>query len=386
MMLRLLTLLLLSSISTSFIPKVGHTKNRVIKSTLSSFSIDDVDIPSDTPPLNNPTTSSTTQNNNIDDFVNDDDEIGDWKDTLDSLLSPSTPPELRVTLLRDLLSSDDEIRTDVMKAIEDRDPSMLLTSNAKALRDGTNAVAYQITNDILPSLSNPLSPTNPNELRTSVPKAASQIFNAVQTQVDNFRRGDDVADRVKEGMNVVAKSVRDAVAMEGDEGPPYEVLEKGGEFEVRKYSPYSVAETSMREVGGKWDENDVVLQGVAFNLLAGYVFGGNEERKTMELKMPVETTSLGSMRFYLGPRGDDYPTPLKFENKINEIGAVVIEGVEEKVVAVRTFKGFVTQQESEVRSDGTPRSELHILINTHTHTHTHNLLHAETTQETPRDP
>ncbi|GMH55845.1 hypothetical protein TrRE_jg10500, partial [Triparma retinervis] len=210
-----------------------------------------------------------------------------------------------------------------MKAIEGKDPEILLTSNAKALRDGTNAVAYQITNDIIPSLSNPLSPTSPNELRTSVPKAASQIFNAVQTQVDNFRRGDDVGEKVKEGMNAVAKSVRSAVSMESDEGPPYTVLLNSENFQVRSYPEYGIASTTMREVGGKWDENDVVLQGVAFNLLAGYVFGGNEERKTMELKMPVETTSLGSMRFYLGPPPSPtspYPTPLTFENKINELG------------------------------------------------------------------
>ena len=65
--------------------------------------------------------------------------------------------------------------------------------------------------------------------------------------------------------------------------------------------------------------------------------------------MPVETTSLGSMRFYLGPPpspSSPYPTPLTFENKINELGTVVIESVPSKVVAVRTFKGFVTQQES----------------------------------------
>ena len=83
-------------------------------------------------------------------------------------------------------------------------------------------------------------------------------------------------------MNAVAKSVRSAVSMESDEGPPYTVLLNSENFQVRSYPEYGIASTTMREVGGKWDENDVVLQGVAFNLLAGYVFGGNEERKVRE--------------------------------------------------------------------------------------------------------
>ena len=311
---RVFAILLLPIVTKSFIPvhspihssiRVNNVGRSVFLSNLKSFSIDDVDFPSDSSSdstlkedtgavgvgvdgsrenggqkVVNGMDNDAKYTPKYNDFIDtDSNNIGGWKETLDSLLSPQTPPQLRVTLLKDLLTSDEEIRSDVMKAIEGRDPEILLTSNAKALRDGTNAVAYQITNDIIPGLTNPLSPTNPNELRTSVPKAASQIFNAVQTQVENFSKGDDVTSKVKDGMNAVAKSVRDAVSMEGDEGPPYTVLLSLPTFEVRRYPEYGIASTTMREVGGKWDENDVVLQGVAFNLLAGYVFGGNEERK-----------------------------------------------------------------------------------------------------------
>ena len=52
------------------------------------------------------------------------------------------------------------------------------------------------------------------------------------------------------------------------ESPQYVVLKKTKEYEIRQYSPYLVAETSMpsdaRPAGGD-----------GFTDLAGYIFGGN---------------------------------------------------------------------------------------------------------------
>lgn len=51
--------------------------------------------------------------------------------------------------------------------------------------------------------------------------------------------------------------------------PPYTVLKKTKEYEIRRYESYLVAETSMpagaRPAGGD-----------GFNDLAGYIFGGND--------------------------------------------------------------------------------------------------------------
>ncbi len=64
------------------------------------------------------------------------------------------------------------------------------------------------------------------------------------------------------------------------EEPKYEVIEKNTTFEIRRYEPMIVAET---EVEGDFDEvgND------AFGLLAGYIFGKNEEGAEMEMTAPV---------------------------------------------------------------------------------------------------
>ena len=281
---------------------------------------------------------------NDDNFSSESGSVSTWKDSLDSLLSPSSSPQQRMTLLKDLLSSSEDIREDVRKAISDRDVDSLMTDGTKDLIDGTNAVAFQLRNDIIPTLSKPIPPPSADTLSTAVPKAASQIFNAVQAQVDNLKGGGDVVGKVREGMELIEKSMRST-------GPPYEVLKSTEHYEVRSYPPYVVAATSMREAGGKWDENDLFNSGVAFNLLTGFVMGGNEQKKTIGVKLPVETTSLGEMRLYLGDEGDEYPDPLSFENKINEFGAVSVTTLPPKIVCCKRFKGFATQQETERQLD-----------------------------------
>ncbi|MCA9413006.1 MAG: heme-binding protein [Candidatus Omnitrophica bacterium] len=67
------------------------------------------------------------------------------------------------------------------------------------------------------------------------------------------------------------------------EEPKYEVIEKFETFEIRRYDPMIVAET---EVKGDFDEvgND------AFDILAGYIFGKNEEDLKIEMTAPVNQT------------------------------------------------------------------------------------------------
>ena len=42
--------------------------------------------------------------------------------------------------------------------------------------------------------------------------------------------------------------------------------------------------------------------GSAFNTLAGYLFGGNEDQKEMQMTMPVFTDSAGKMQFVLSSK------------------------------------------------------------------------------------
>lgn len=63
-------------------------------------------------------------------------------------------------------------------------------------------------------------------------------------------------------------------------GPEYTVEKQMGNFEIRTYEPWIVAETYVKgtqETVG----ND------AFRILAGYIFGGNADKVKIEMTAPV---------------------------------------------------------------------------------------------------
>ena len=68
------------------------------------------------------------------------------------------------------------------------------------------------------------------------------------------------------------------------EEPGYKVIDTYGDFEVRQYEPYLIAELDvsggMNSAGNK-----------AFRILAGYIFGDNAAKAKMEMTAPVESTA-----------------------------------------------------------------------------------------------
>jgi len=122
--------------------------------------------------------------------------------------------------------------------------------------------------------------------------------------------------------------------------------ESDSNYEVRDYEGYSVASSSMTEEGENYSIDDVTKGGAAFNALAAYLFGANDEAKSMDMTTPVATTSSGEMRFYLKTDGTDtFPNPLSREERINESGAVKIVDVPPARLAVARFAGFATEGE-----------------------------------------
>lgn len=289
-----------------------------------------------------------------------------WQESLEQLLDPTTPAAKRQIVLSDLLNSNEDIRQDVMTALKDRKIDNLLTPTGKKLQNGTRAVARQITVDIIPNIAAVASknPTMPEELPTLVPKIGSRILDAVQNQakktLETFqgdlanptripkRISKQTADFATEAKNVFLETP------EGLEGPEYTVVAKGDGYEIREYEGYTVASSSMSKVGEKYSMDDVAKGGAAFNALAAYLFGANDEGKIMEMTTPVATTSVGEMRFYLRKdRMNDgsIPQPLSKENEFNEQGAVKVVDVSPARLAVATFTGFVTEGEVSRQKD-----------------------------------
>jgi hypothetical protein len=73
------------------------------------------------------------------------------------------------------------------------------------------------------------------------------------------------------------------------EEPPYDVIEKLGEVEIRSYSAVVFAET---EVEGTFEG----VSQAAFRRLAGYIFGGNRVRGAAGEKTKIEMTAPVGMR------------------------------------------------------------------------------------------
>jgi hypothetical protein len=217
----------------------------------------------------------------------------------------------------------------------------LLTPTAKKYQDGTRAVARQVANDILPNLSRtpPQPPTS-----ASLEKVGTQLFNAFAS---NFQQGlqdlqsdlSDPLNRIPQRLSKQQKQAQDMLkearnifleTPEGLEGPPYQVVETTDQYEIREYPGYMVASTIMEEGS----------DGAAFNTLAMYLFGGNDQAKPMAMTTPVTTTSAGEMRFYLlnAETATDMPQPLENTN-------VQLEEIPPARLAVRQFTGFCTDGE-----------------------------------------
>lgn len=65
------------------------------------------------------------------------------------------------------------------------------------------------------------------------------------------------------------------------EEPKYKVVRKSGDFEIRVYEPYIVAETVV-------DTGDVdAASSEGFRRLGGYIFGGNQSKQKMDMTAPV---------------------------------------------------------------------------------------------------
>jgi len=262
-----------------------------------------------------------------------------WQAKLEDFLDPKTNLAERQILLSELMSSNDEIRESVMDALAKRKIDPLLTPTGKKLQDGTRAVVRQIANDILPQLGKAPETFPPSP--QSLGKVGNQLFSVVSNQIQKNIEDlqDDLSDpinkipqRLQRQTEDLAQEVKNAFleTPEGLQAPSYTVVKCMDLYEVRDYEGYTVASTTMAK------GEDIATAGTAFNTLASYLFGSNEDSKSMAMTTPVTTTNLGEMRFYLAE--NNIPSP-------NSEAPIEIIDVPAARLAVRKFPGFVTDGE-----------------------------------------
>ena len=138
-------------------------------------------------------------------------------------------------------------------------------------------------------------------------------------------------------------------ADKGLESPTYSVIKERAGYELRKYDPYIVAETT---VAG----NLSTAAGRAFNELGGYIFGNNVDNQSISMTTPVTTEQKGATIAMTSPvtteRTDTkmtmsfmMPSQFTIDNlPVPKSDNVSFRKVESSIFAVTTFSGWVSEK------------------------------------------
>ncbi|MFW6259681.1 MAG: SOUL family heme-binding protein [Tangfeifania sp.] len=121
------------------------------------------------------------------------------------------------------------------------------------------------------------------------------------------------------------------------ESQEYETLFKKGNFEIRYYPPAVMASVEMQ---GTYDS----MKNPGFNLLAGYIFGGNSENKKISMTTPVrmkEDKEAGRMSFVM-------PSEFTFEKlPTPDNEKIFLHKTEPAYVASLQFGGYANNKKIE---------------------------------------
>jgi len=118
---------------------------------------------------------------------------------------------------------------------------------------------------------------------------------------------------------------------------PYKVLQTYSDFEIRAYSEANFSSVAMTKRSYK------EMSGSGFRVLAGYIFGGNEENKSIAMTSPV-TMELGdtmTMKFMIPAEYnlDELPKPNN--------GQIKFSTESEKIVAAIRYGGWTSDEKLE---------------------------------------
>ena len=124
------------------------------------------------------------------------------------------------------------------------------------------------------------------------------------------------------------------------EQPDYNVISQTEDYEVRRYEPFVIAETTVRD-----DFDGAGSQ--AFGILAGYIFGKNDKEEKMAMTAPV-ISSVGENGT---ERPGDYEYAFVMEKKytpaslpLPDDSRIEIRTVPERILAVRRYSGRWTEK------------------------------------------
>lgn len=139
------------------------------------------------------------------------------------------------------------------------------------------------------------------------------------------------------------------------EEPQYTVIKTDGDFEIRRYAPHIVAETVVTDADQERGTN------VGFRRLAGFIFGNNRTKESIEMTAPVTTTRSEKIAMTApvatSRKGDDIvmafmmPSQYTLETLPEPTDPrVLISQVPERVMAVLKFSGSWSEERFQVQT------------------------------------
>jgi SOUL heme-binding protein len=219
----------------------------------------------------------------------------------------------------------------------------LLTPTGRRVQEGTQTVARQLVQDILPNIFS-LSPPKPQDIFNTNQRILQSVTTQMQQTLESM--ASDLADpmaripaRIRHQTAAVASTVLTDTPVDLTE-PTYRVVSRYGVgskdeyYEVREYDEYDVASTTI--------EDSVA---VAYQRLAAYISGANAEHRVV-YDVPVSMRTGNVLRFYVP---SPLPRPLNEDAGVHRLvdGAhkIRIETIPAATLAVRRFTGFCTEGE-----------------------------------------
>lgn len=267
-----------------------------------------------------------------------------WQQDVDAILDMDTGCTTRREKVFGLINKLNEIRGDVVNAIQDKDIKKIAPSNLKYGKAvaGIQTFQRQIVNDILPDLLSKgipkaieLGPQLLNDIVKALPETSKDIISAVrEISQDPSALQSTVDDVRKEVRNIFLSTP------EGLFTPSYNLLTKTDSYEIRSYEPYSVCSTQLKnaEIDSDQEMVDPISSGTSFNILVFYLFGKNSQKRKMDMTTPV-IMEKNIMEFVMPPgmNSETAPVPDNVDVSIKDVPA--------EIIAAREFTGIPTEGE-----------------------------------------
>lgn len=283
-------------------------------------------------------------------------EMKRWQRGLDTaFLDVDATPQERLEGLRELVIGAGDASSALQEAVK--------VVSEKGLKDGHPAALDALfpkgtlARSDLEGLAAVVrqAPEVVGDLRTSTPLGTSADTSSTR-QAPDLDQVRDALGRLlsAEGLTEVADEAINALRStpKGLEQPTFQIVLEGDGFEVRRYENFTVATRRMSAPRSK-DGSAGAASAEGFNSLAAYLFGDNDDDRSMRMTMPVE----------IDYRDDDPDVQtmsfvMPAEDILVEGGlpkptdpSVQIKQVPERLVAVRRFPGVATSGEVKRQSE-----------------------------------